>query len=207
MEIAEELERYLLERNEEKLGDMSLTLFDTPPDVAGTAFLSHTKIFDPDDQWLFLPALKRVKRISSRNKSGPFMGSEFAYEDLVSREVEKYSYKFLKDEECPTIEENCFVLESIPLYKNSGYSKQISWIDHKEYRTSQVEYYDRRNALLKTLKFTNHKKYKDKHWRAANLDMFNHQTKKSTALTFEDYNFDVNLKRSDFKASRLKRMR
>ena len=78
--------------------------------VKGVNILSHTKIFEPDDQWLFLPALKRVKRISSRNKSGPFMGSEFAYEDLVSREVEKYSYKFIKDEKCPTIEGNCFVL-------------------------------------------------------------------------------------------------
>ena len=50
------------------------SIFDTPADVEGTIFLSHTKIKKPDDQWLFLPALKRVKRISSSNKSGPFMG-------------------------------------------------------------------------------------------------------------------------------------
>ena len=59
-------------------GDKSLTIFDHPRDVKGTAFLSFTHATRPDDQWLYLPALRRVKRISSANKSGPFMGSEFA---------------------------------------------------------------------------------------------------------------------------------
>ena len=66
-------------------GDKSLTIFSSPRDVKGTAFLSFTHALEPDDQWLFLPALKRVKRISSNNKSGPFMGSEFAYEDISSQ--------------------------------------------------------------------------------------------------------------------------
>lgn len=70
--------------------DKSLTVFDHPRDIAGTAFLSFTKILEPDDQWLYLPAVQRVKRISSANKSGPFVGSEFAYEALVSFEVGKY---------------------------------------------------------------------------------------------------------------------
>jgi len=69
-------------------GDKSIVIFDSPGDVRGTAFLSHTKKTDTDDQWLFLPALKRVKRIASSNKAGPFMGSEFAYEDISSQEVE-----------------------------------------------------------------------------------------------------------------------
>ena len=72
-----------LENDKPNEGDKSLSIFDTPADVEGTIFLSHTKIKNPDDQWLFLPALKRVKRISSSNKSGPFMGSEYAYEDLL----------------------------------------------------------------------------------------------------------------------------
>ena len=74
-------------------GDKSLIIFDNPGDVKGTAFLSFTHKEGPDDQWLYLPALKRVKRIASGNKSGPFMGSEFAYEDISSQEVEKYGYK------------------------------------------------------------------------------------------------------------------
>ena len=66
-------------------GDKSLTIFDTPRDVKGTAFLSFTHTLKADEQWLYLPALKRVKRISSSNKSGPFMGSEFSYEDISSQ--------------------------------------------------------------------------------------------------------------------------
>ena len=64
-----------LEKPDETVGDKSLVVFDTPRDIEGTALLSHAKILDPDDQWLYLPALKRVKRISSSNKSGPFVGS------------------------------------------------------------------------------------------------------------------------------------
>ena len=79
-------------------GDKSLVIFDSPGDVRGTAFLSHTKKADSDDQWLYLPALKRVKRIASSNKAGPFMGSEFSYEDIASQEVEKYTYIYLRDE-------------------------------------------------------------------------------------------------------------
>ena len=99
-------------------GDKSLTIFDQPADVKGTNFLSFTHKSGPDDQWLYLPALKRVKRISSRNKSGPFMGSEFAYEDLSSQEVEKFTYKYLRDENCESM--NCFVIERDPVDKYSG---------------------------------------------------------------------------------------
>ena len=70
-------------------GDKSLFVFDEPLDVQGTALLVHAKREGADDQWLYLPALNRVKRISSSNRSGSFMGSEFAYEDMTAQEVEK----------------------------------------------------------------------------------------------------------------------
>jgi len=69
-------------------GDKSLSIFDEPADVKGTTSLTWSHSDKPDDQWLYLPALKRVKRISSKNKSGPFMGSEFAFEDIGSQEVD-----------------------------------------------------------------------------------------------------------------------
>ena len=90
-------------------GDKSLSIFDRPKDVKGTAFLSFSHTDGADDQWLYLPALKRVKRIASRNKSGPFMGSEFSFEDLASFEIAKYSYKFIKEEACSM--GTCFVDE------------------------------------------------------------------------------------------------
>lgn len=94
-------------------GDKSLSIFDQPADVKGTAFLTFSHAIEPDEQWLYLPALKRVKRINSKNKSGPFMGSEFAYEDISSQEVEKYTYKYLRDEIINGID--CFVIEQYPL--------------------------------------------------------------------------------------------
>ena len=95
-QYGEETQRNMHSKTLEQLddGDKSLIVFDSPQDVKGTAFLSFTHQVGTDDQWLFLPALKRVKRISSSNKSGPFMGSEFAYEDISSQEIEKYTYLY-----------------------------------------------------------------------------------------------------------------
>ena len=194
-----------MEMVDPKLGDRSLTVFSEPRDVDGTAFLSHTKVFEPDDQWLYLPALKRVKRISSSNKSGSFMGSEFAFEDLTSQEVGKYTYKHLRDERFDG--QDCFVIERYPVYKNSGYTRQIAWIDRAEYRPLKIEYYDRKDSLLKTLVLSGYRQYKDQYWRALDLRMENHQTGKSTDLKFDEYNFDTGLTEAAFTSSRLSRAR
>ena len=187
-------------------GDKSLIIFDSPKDVKGTAFLNYTHKKGDDDQWLYLPALKRVKRISSRNKSGSFMGSEFSYEDIASQEVEKYSYKWLRDETYENME--CFVIERYPVDKeNSGYSRQVAWIDKEHYRTWRVEYYDRKNAHLKTLTQADYKVYSDRFWRPAKLNMVNHQTGKSTQLLFSNYQFNVGLGDEDFNKNSLKRVK
>jgi outer membrane lipoprotein-sorting protein len=185
-------------------GDKSLTIFDNPRDVKGTAFLNYTHKTGDDDQWLYLPALKRVKRISSRNKSGSFMGSEFSYEDIASQEVEKYTYRWLRDEIYDTKE--CFVVEYYPVdKKNSGYTRQVTWLDKKEYRPWKVEYFDRKGSHLKTLKFSGYRKYIDKFWRADILYMVNPQNGKSTTLEFRDYKFQTGLKGGDFNKNALKR--
>ena len=161
-------------------GDKSLTIFDTPRDVKGTAFLSFTHSLKSDEQWLYLPALKRVKRISSSNKSGPFMGSEFAYEDISSQEVEKYKYKFIRDDKFNG--RDVFVIERFPQYKKSGYTKQVAWVDKEMYQPLKIEFYDRKKSLLKTLTQHEYKKYLNKFWRAGRLEMVNHQKGKSTTL-------------------------
>ena len=184
-------------------GDKSLIVFDSPRDVKGTATLTYTHKEGPDDQWLYLPAIKRVKRISSDNKSGPFMGSEFAYEDLSSQEVEKYTYKYLKDENMAGAD--CFVVERDPVDPKSGYTRQVVWFNKENYRQEKVEYYDRKNSLLKTLTFENYNIYLDKHWRAGEFKMVNHQTGKETLLIFEDYAFQTGLTDNDFTQNSLKR--
>lgn len=199
------LRRQVLETTEEGAGDMSIVIFDSPRDVNGTALLSHTKILDPDDQWLFLPALKRVKRISSANKSGPFVGSEFAFEDLVSQEVDKYEYEWLRDETCGELE--CHVVERVPLYENSGYTRQIVWWDTAEYRFQKIEYYDRKDALLKTLTYRDYEQYGGQFWRPGRMSMENHQSGKSTELLFSNYVFGAGLEASAFTPARLRTAR
>ena len=186
-------------------GDKTLVIFDQPRDVAGTAFLNFTHREGNDDQWLFLPALRRVKRISSSNKSGPFMGSEFAYEDISSQEIEKYTYTFIEEgvlNGVPT-----YLIERVPTDEKSGYTRQRVWYDQAEYRLQQIEFYDRKDALLKTLTYHDYQQYVDQYWRADRMEMVNHQTRKSTTLAFSEYALQVGLNERDFDQSALQRAR
>lgn len=184
-------------------GDKSMIIFDRPRDVKGTALLTYTHKTGPDDQWLYLPALKRVKRIASRNKSGPFMGSEFAYEDLTSQEVEKYTYRFVEETELNGVA--MFLIERDPVDENSGYKRQLVWINQAEYRPEKIEFYDRKNSLLKTLEFKGYQQYLDQFWRADEMFMQNHQTGKSTVLKWKNYQFRNGFSDADFKKNALKR--
>ena len=186
-------------------GDKSLIVFDQPRDVAGTALLTWSHKTADDDRWLYLPALKRVKRIASSNKSGPFMGSEFAYEDLGSQEVEKYTYKWLRDE--PVDGQPGFVFERYPVDRDSGYTRQVIWMDQAEYRPMKIEFYDRKQSLLKTLTFADYQQYLGKYWRPGKLDMVNHQTGKSTTLRFKDFKFRNGFKDRDFDQASLQAAR
>lgn len=186
-------------------GDKEVGLFDNPPDVRGTAVLTFSHGVDPDDQWVFLPALKRVKRISSVNKTGPFVGSEFAFEDIASWELTKYTYKYLRDE---TLDgHDCFVVEMQPAYEYSGYSRQVWWVDKTIYQARKIEFYDRKNEVLKTLALGDYRQYLDKYWRPHDLIMENLQTGKSTHLVRGPYQFQVGLSSQDFTKNALKNLR
>ena len=186
-------------------GDKSLFVFDQPRDVQGTALLTHGHINSQDDQWLYLPALKRVKRISATARSGSFMGSEFSYEDMSSPEVEEYTHKYLRDEPCGEL--SCTVTEQVPLEKKSGYSRKVIWQDTGELRVWKMELYDRRNSHLKTLTFENYKQYLGRYWRAGEQTMVNHLTGASTVLKWTDYRFRTNLEDSEFTKPALRRVR
>lgn len=184
-------------------GDKSLSVFDEPRDVKGTAFLTFSHALGADDQWLYMPALAKVKRIASSNKSGPFMGSEFSYEDLSSFEIEKYTYNWLRNEPCDLGE--CFVVEQFPVDKNSGYTRRIVWLDTVEYRLAKIDFYDRKNSPLKTLTYRAYQQYSGKHWRPDLMSMVNHQTGKSTDLSWKAYQFKTGLTEADFNQNSLKR--
>lgn len=202
-EVTREMQSRALEVADD--GDKSMIVFEDPADVKGTALLTFSHKSEDDDQWLYLPALKRVKRISSSNKSGPFMGSEFAYEDLSSQEVEKYTYKYLRDETLDGVD--YFVMERFPVDKKSGYTRQVVWVDQDEYRVHKIDYYDRKASHLKTLTMEDYKLYLDRFWRPLRMEMINHQTGKSTELTWAEYKFRNGFSDKDFNRNSLQKAR
>lgn len=188
---------------EQDHGDKSLMEFISPADVKGTKFLNYQHIDKDDDQWLYLPALKRVKRIASKNKSGSFMGSEFSYEDLSSFDVDKYSYK--GDAKIGTLDGvKMYTGERTPKTKSSGYTKEVSWIDAKEFLARKVEYYDRKHELLKTAYFQDYKKISGI-WRIGKIVMKNHQNDKQTILVWKNETVKNGLKEKNFHKRVLKK--
>lgn len=199
----------VLERAGGDEGDQSIIFFETPKDVQGTVLLTHTKILTPDDQWIFIPAISRVKRIASANKSGPFLGSEFAYEDLTAQELGKYDYLWLRDEACPAPDaaRQCSVIERRPLYENSGYKRQIAWIDLTDYQFRKIEFYNQEDRLLKTLTLSAYQLHNNKFWRPHQLLMVNHQTGRSTKLEVTTLKFRTGLTETDFTEQAMERLR
>ena len=133
------------------------------------------------------------------------MGSEFAYEDISSQEIEKYKYKFIKDEDLNG--RATFVNERYPQYKHSGYTRQLVWIDKQMYQPLKVEFYDRKGELLKTLTYHDYKQYLNQYWRPDRMEMVNHQTGKSTTLLWSEYQHKIGLTDRDFDKKSLKRAR
>ena len=148
-------------------------------------------------------SLSEVPEAMAYARTGPFMGSEFFFEDISSQEIEKYTYKYLRDEVLNGID--CFVIERVPTYEHSGYTRQVGWINKAEYRAEKIVFYDRKNSLLKTLNYSGYKKYLDQYWRADQLLMENHQNEKSTVLNWNNYKFKTGLSDNDFSRNSLKR--
>ena len=184
-------------------GDKSLIVFESHRDVRGVAVLSHAHKTGSDEQWLYLPALNRVKRVASKNRTGPFLGSEFSLEDLSFQEVEKYSYEYLREEVLE--EKECDVIKRIPLDPYSGYTKQIVWVSKMDPLIYQIHHYDRKSFHFKTQIFRGYTKYLNKFWRPNEIHMINHQTNKTTTLFFEDMAFNTGLSEKDFTQNSLKR--
>ena len=204
-------------------GAKSLIKFIKPADIQRTGLLSFQNKTRDDDQWLFLPAMGKTKRISGTGKSGSFVGSEFSYEDLIPLNIDKYAYQFLKIEPCPlplapSLDPDrgpfrggrgegggCFVVESRPKFSDSGYAKTISWIRTDHYQTVKVDFYDLKERLLKTAVFENHQLYNEKFWRPLKISMQNHQNNKQTELMTSQLGLNNGLKTSDFTQMALER--
>jgi hypothetical protein len=185
-------------------GDKSISEFLSPKDVKGTKMLTWTHKTEDDDQWLYLPTFRRVKRISSGAKSASFLGSEFSYEDLGGQEVDKYNYKFLAEEKIA--KKSMWKLERTSK-KKSGYSKEIVWMIKDFMNPFKIEYYDRKGELLKVANFGKFKKYKigkKTMYRAGFIHMKNVQTKKESKFSWSNRKIGVKLSDKIFDKRKLK---
>ena len=199
--IVRKIENNILEQDG---GNRSLLTFLNPLDVKGTKLLTWTHNQKDDDQWLYLPSLRRVKRISSRNKSASFMGSEFSYEDLGSQEIEKYIYYLEGEKELNG--EEVWILKRVPK-KKSGYTKLILYISKKYINPVKVEYFDRKETLLKFSMFSGYKQFligKKQMYRASSVHMKNVQTRKESIFIWLSRKLGVEQKKIFFKKSSLK---
>ena len=192
-------------------GDKSISVFDYPHDVKGYARLTYAHEDGNDDQWLYIPEFKRVKRISSVNAGTPFMGTEYAFEDLGSQrpeEVGSFSYQLLGKEACG--EESslrCYVIERRPKNPYSAYSKQVVWIDENAYRVHKIDYYNKKSELIKTQELKDYQLFKGKYWRPGIMQMSNHKNGNSTLVEWSNYQFSNGFNASDFTPRKLKNAR
>ncbi len=204
-QTSERLLRFrILERSDG--GTYTLGQVDAPPDVRGTALLSHSHPDAEDQQWLYMPAVQRTRRIAAQGRSGAFMGSEFSYEDFSGRPMENHSAVWLRDEQHQN--RPCHVIEFTPTdARNTGYSRAIAWIDTEAYRLCRVDYYNRRGEQFKTLTMSDYVLHNDHFWHAAHMEMENHLTGNRTQLEWLDLEAGVDLDPTDFERARLPTLR
>ncbi len=159
-----------------------------PGDVEGTGFLQIQHHDGDDDMWIFLPAVKKVRRLSTSNKKDSFVGSEFSYGDMLQPIVDTYQYKLLRSEILGG--EDCYVVESVSateqFKKDYGYAKKIVWIRKTNFMEKKIDYYDTAERLLKTQVIPEVKEIdaKANKWTALRREMTNHQTGHRTTMTF-----------------------
>ncbi len=186
-------------------GDKSRLVFDAPADVRGTVFLSVAHSDRADDQWLYLPSLKRTRRIASDSKAGSFMGSEFAFEDITAQELMKFSYSYRGPDKLDA--RAAFKVERVPRYEGSGYVRQMVWVDAERYVPLKIEFFDRRNELQKTLLYAAYQQHDGRFWKPESMSMVNHQTGKSTLIQFSNYRYRSDVSAQDFDPQRLENER
>lgn len=157
-----------------------LLVFTAPADIKGTSILTHEHD-NEDDQWIYMPATKKIQRVAKTSRKSYFMGTDFTYEDIEPEEIDSFNYKVLKQEVVNHIEpnRNCFVIEAIPVNKNkkraSAYSKRTLWVDSENFITLKIEFYDRRNRLIKTQKSFEIEKITGTTYRPKKTIMENHK--------------------------------
>lgn len=169
----------------------SLIRFSAPKSVAGTGLLTVENSGSADDQWLFLPALRRVRRISPADQSDSFLGTDFAFEDLQTEDLDTFIYK--RTGEDVVDHAPCYVIEAIPKESNtkSGYGKRVLWLRNTDFVLARVDYFNQRGERLKTYRASDVRPVGNAQVsRAHRVSMENLKTGHKTVLTFGDFEID-----------------
>lgn len=181
--------------------NMRVVTFKSPSDVKGIKNLLIEHSNKDDDMWIYLPAMKKVRRLQASNKRDSFVGTDFSYGDVIGHRPEDWQHKLIKEEKVDN--KDCYVLESIPknneVAESSGYSKRVAWIEKESFVALKVEMYDLSNQLLKKLSSQKIEKIDEKNnkWQPMILSAENVQTNHKTVLEFK--NFKANVGVSDDK--------
>ena len=181
-----------------QIGDIekSIMFFLTPADVKNTSFMNWSYSSDrSDDQWIYLPALKKVKRISSDSKNDYFMGSDFTYDDLGDRKLDADIHKLLKEE---TINgKACYVVESVSKDEDYIYSKTITWIRKDNFVGMKKEFYDEDSDLLKILTLKKVEQISGL-WIRSHSEMKNVQKNHKTSMVLSNIKVNTGVSTSKF---------
>ncbi len=177
--------------------DKSIMFFISPADVKNTSFMNWSYDDDnkSDDQWIYLPALKKVKRISSDSKSDYFMGSDFTYDDLGDRKLDADTHKLLREETLN--EKECYVVESVSKDEDYMYSKTITWIRKDNFVGMKKEFYDEDGELLKVLTIKKVDKIKG-YWVISHSEMKSVQKNHSTNMELSSIKINTGVPSSKF---------
>ena len=183
----------------------TMMFFTYPGDVKGTGFRTwnYDDTGKDDDKWLYMPALKKTRRISgSSSKTDYFMGTDFTYDDMGDRNIDEDDHKLLREEKCNGFD--CYVVESVPKDKREIYSKRISWIRKDCFMGVKVEYYDKLGALHRVLNISDIKQVQG-FWTRGKMVMENVQTKHKTVITFSDMKYDLKIDSEMFNVAKLEK--
>ncbi len=187
-----------------KDGFESKTLFLTefPPDQRGVGFLiwDYNKVGQADDLRLYLPSLKQVRRMTTREQDDAFMGSDLTFADLGQRELDEDTHTLLKTEKCGTGE--CYVVQSVPKDKESLYGKKLTWVPATDFTPQRIDYYDRKGDLLKTQTIEWQRPNDIWAWKRAEVK--NVQTSHKTLFEISDLKNNVGLTDDEFSERILK---
>lgn len=178
-------------RKDYRDGVKKIIFFLEPADVRGTAFLSWDPIEGEGAQWIYIPALKKVRRIASSRRGDYFMGTDFTYEDLGEWRVEDFQHKLIGEEEIDG--HGCYVVESVPKERGrSVYGRKVVWVRKDIWMIVRADFHDKSGRFIKRMTVPRVERV-DGIWTAMELRMDNDKKGHKTIILIEDVKYNTGI--------------